>query len=523
MKKIRLVLITLLFGLLGALNGYSEGPAELPKKPILKWAADAESGVPNVFYDPKDPGRLTGFEYEIAKAISDRLGRKLEFYANDWEMLVPGLQRKHYDILLNAVEATTWRAFASSAAIVLSEPYYFTDLQLIVPQKGSKVYALKDCAEKRVGILKQSRHAEKVLNNLLNVQVVIYDDEVKAFADLDNRRLDAVLLDQPESLYYALVHPNVRLVQEKITRLEYVVMLRAEDGSLKEEIDTAIQAIKNDGTLRTILERWGLWNREMAESLNDYFPSRLAPTELDSYVAAVQKNRTQRTHFYMSCLPFLAEAAWLTLKLSLTAMVFAIIMGFCLALLRIYGMAPIRWLVTLYIECVRGIPLLIQLLLIYYGLPMLSDYLPMPFSRWVCLPPFLGGVVALAINYSTYEAEIYRAGLLSVPRGQMEAARALGMTHFQSLLHVVLPQAIRIVIPPVTNDFVMLLQDSSLVSMITIVELTRAYQYLAATNFNYLGTGLLAAGFYLLLGFPFVRLARRLEKRLALGQSGTKR
>ena len=125
----------------------------------------------------------------------------------------------------------------------------------------------------------------------------------------------------------------------------------------------------------------------------------------------------------------------------------------------------------------------------------------------------MAGVLALGINYSAYESEIYRAGLLAVPKGQMEAARALGMTHLQSLLHVIFPQAIRTVIPPITNDFIMLLQDSSLVSMITIVELTRTYQCLAATHFNYFETGLLVAGFYLLLGFPFIRLARRFEKK----------
>ncbi|MGX8717446.1 MAG: amino acid ABC transporter permease, partial [bacterium] len=127
--------------------------------------------------------------------------------------------------------------------------------------------------------------------------------------------------------------------------------------------------------------------------------------------------------------------------------------------------------------------------------------------------PFVAGVLALAINYSAYESEIYRAGLLAVPTGQMEAARALGMSHIQALWYVIFPQAIRTVIPPVTNDFIMLLQDSSLVSMITIVELTRTYQCLAATHFNYFETGLIVAAFYLLLGFPFIRLARAFEKK----------
>ena len=192
-----------------------------------------------------------------------------------------------------------------------------------------------------------------------------------------------------------------------------------------------------------------------------------------------------------------------------------VIIGFIIALMRTYMVTPLKIIATLYIECVRGTPLLIQLLFIFYGLPTLASHLPEPFSRWVCLNPFIAGILGLAINYSAYEAEIYRSGFLSVPIGQMEAARALGMTHMQALLHVVFPQAIRTILPPITNDFIMLLQDSSLVSMITIVELSRTYQFAAAAHFDYFGFGILVAAFYLLLGLPFTYCAHRFEKNLA--------
>jgi polar amino acid transport system substrate-binding protein len=122
------------------------------------------------------------------------------------------------------------------------------------------------------------------------------------------------------------------------------------------------------------------------------------------------------------------------------------------------------------------------------------------------------------LNYAAYEAENYRAGIQSLPKGQMEAALSLGMTRAQALRHVIVPQALRIVIPPVTNDFIALFKDSSIVSIITMVELTKVYNQLASTYYDYIGVGLIAAAIYFLLGLPFVRLAKWAEARLAVGQ-----
>jgi polar amino acid transport system substrate-binding protein len=131
------------------------------------------------------------------------------------------------------------------------------------------------------------------------------------------------------------------------------------------------------------------------------------------------------------------------------------------------------------------------------------------------LDPFVAAVLGLGLNYGACEAENYRAGILSIPKSQMDASLALGMSWGQSLRHVILPQAIRVVIPPVTNDFIALLKDSSLVSIITMVELTSTYGQLASTYFDYLGIGLLTALVYFLIGLPFVRLSRYFENTLS--------
>jgi polar amino acid transport system substrate-binding protein len=191
-------------------------------------------------------------------------------------------------------------------------------------------------------------------------------------------------------------------------------------------------------------------------------------------------------------------------------MALAIVLGLFLAMARIFGPSLLSRLAVLYIEFIRGTPVLIQLFFIFYGLP----HIGIKFS------PFVAGVLGLGLNYAAYEAENYRAGLLSVPRLQMEGALALGMSRWEALRHVVLPQAIRVSLPPVTNDFISLLKDSSLVSVITMVDLTKAYGQLATTYYDYFGTGILVAIIYLLLGLPFVRLARWTERRMAVAVHG---
>jgi polar amino acid transport system substrate-binding protein len=182
----------------------------------------------------------------------------------------------------------------------------------------------------------------------------------------------------------------------------------------------------------------------------------------------------------------------------------AIVSGLAIVLLRLYGVGPLPWLAQAYVEVVRGTPLLIQLFLIYYGLPEIG----------IRLNAFVAGVLGLGLNYAASEAENYRAGILSIPRGQAEAALALGMTRWQTLRQVLLPQAFRVVIPPVTNDFIAMFKDSSIVSVITMVELTKVYGMLAMSTYDYIGLGLMTAAIYFALSYPASLFARWLESKL---------
>jgi polar amino acid transport system substrate-binding protein len=192
----------------------------------------------------------------------------------------------------------------------------------------------------------------------------------------------------------------------------------------------------------------------------------------------------------------------LTLLLSCLSMLLAIAAGMALAIGRVYGGALTRALCTFYVEVMRGTPVLLQLFVIYYG-----------FASVILLPAFVAALLGLGLNYAAYESEIYRAALESIPRGQLEAAQVLGFTRFQVLRLVRGPQALRLALAPMTNDFVAMLKDSSLVSVLTVVELTKQTQIFATNLGSWVIPGVLCAGMYLAMSLPLSRLARQLEAR----------
>jgi polar amino acid transport system substrate-binding protein len=184
-------------------------------------------------------------------------------------------------------------------------------------------------------------------------------------------------------------------------------------------------------------------------------------------------------------------------------MALAIAGGLALSIARRYGGAFAQAASSVYVEVFRGTPVLLQLYVIYYGLaPILT------------LDAFTAAVIGLGLNYAAYESELYRAGLEAVPAGQSEAALALGMSRWQTLRRIVLPQALRVALPGVANDFIALLKDSSLVSVITVVELTKQMTITAVDVRGWLAPGILCAALYLAMSWPLSRLARRLERRL---------
>jgi polar amino acid transport system substrate-binding protein len=476
----------------------------------LRWAADTESGAPLVFQDPKNPSQILGFEREVIEGVAARLGRKPVLIHNSWEGLVPGLARGNYEIIVNGLEITDER----KKQVLFSDPYFITTERIAVRADEERIHSLDDLKGKKVGTLRFSI-AERILRETGGIDVVTYESELTAYEDLKYARTDAVLLDEPLAVYNAQPNPALKLVDQRIGSVPYGIAMSKKNQKLQGEINAALAEMVKSGELRRIYDRYNVWNPILAAHWGDTREALEPPTRYEEFLESTSHERTfkQRIELYVSFLPILAKGAMITLGISLAAMALAVGLGLVLALIRLYGPKPLSVLSMLYIELIRGTPLLIQLFFIFYALPGIG----------IKLSPFIAAVLGLGLNYAAYEAENYRAGILGVPKSQAEAGLALGLNQRQTLRYIVVPQAFRIVLPPITNDFISLLKDSSLVSIITMVELTKLYGQLAATYYDYLGTGILVAGFYLLLGLPFVRLARFVEEKLAVGEGPKQR
>jgi polar amino acid transport system permease protein len=182
----------------------------------------------------------------------------------------------------------------------------------------------------------------------------------------------------------------------------------------------------------------------------------------------------------------------------------ALVLGLIVGLSRLAHFAPIRWAAAAYIQFFRGTPLLTQLFFIFFALPY----------GGIVLPPFIAGWLGLTLNYAAYMAEVFRGGIQAVPRGQYEAAKALGMTKGKMMRRIIIPQAFRIIVPPLGNFLVSIFKDSSLVSVITMRDLTFTGQILAASTFKYFEIFGLVSILYLAISYPSAKFVDWLEAKL---------
>lgn len=208
-------------------------------------------------------------------------------------------------------------------------------------------------------------------------------------------------------------------------------------------------------------------------------------------------------------LPYLLSASVMTMKLTVVSMSIALVMGLALALMRLSRNWLLRLVSGAYIEVIRGTPLLVQLFIIYYGLPQYG----------ILLDAFLAGILGLSANYSAYLAEVFRAGILAIDKGQWEAGGSIGLSRTALLRYIIIPQAARIVLPPIGNYFISMLKDSALVSTISIVELMRAAQLRVAITFRAMDIYLIVALLYFLMSYPCALLIRYFERKLSRGHA----
>jgi His/Glu/Gln/Arg/opine family amino acid ABC transporter permease subunit len=420
-------------------------------------------------------GQITGFDIDLGNALAGELGLKAKWSNTAWDGVFPALLGGKCDLVLSCVTITEER----KRSLGFSEPYYTSGQILAIRGDQTGIDDLEDLKGKTAGC-QLNTTADETLKKHPDIRKRQYASIDLALQDLANRRLDAVLGDAPTIRYYInRSFTGLETAGALFTTEQIGGVMRPGDTDLRDAVNAALARLRSSGRTAAIEAHWFGTEAEAAPPPAGGLP-------------------------WGDLLRTLGRGLALTLQLTLFALATGIPMGLLIALGRQSGFAPLRWVLASYVELFRGTPLLVQLIFIYYALPDLAG---------VDLQPFQAAVLALALNSAAYIAEIFRAGLESIDKGQMEAARSLGMTYAMAMRYVLLPQTLRRVLPPLTNEAIALLKDTSLVSIISMAELVRTGQELVGQYAVPFVIWPVVALFYLAVTYPLSRFAGALERR----------
>jgi His/Glu/Gln/Arg/opine family amino acid ABC transporter permease subunit len=464
-----------------------------------------------------DGQKLLGFDVDLGNEIGRELGVRVVWKQMAWSGVLGALESHKCDIIISGATITDERKKTTA----FSRPY-FPSGQTIARRKGdTTVQRLQDLKDCRVSVQEETtgQYALQKLG-VPKDHINRFDKLEDGLTDVVNGKSDAAVADLPalkESLRKS--YPQLELTGGLFTN-EYVgVWMRQREPELRDAINHALGVILVDGRYARLYQVW-IHEPLTTGIIADLDKNRGAGTATDAEVDPTSpqsappktvggSSADNSPHFTINvgliraALPDLLRGAKLTLVLTALALLIGIPLGLAVALARISPATPLVWVAKIYVEVLRGTPLLMQIYVIYFVLPSLR----------INLDPFTSGVIALSLNAGAYISEIFRAGIESIDTGQMEAARSLGMTYGLAMRWVILPQTVRRVLPPLTNEAVALLKDSSLVSVVALSELMRVGTELATSKGAPTTIYLAVALLYLCMTLPLTWVVRRLEEK----------
>jgi polar amino acid transport system substrate-binding protein len=469
---------------------------------LLRWAGDPEGGAPFVEADPSHPDEVVGFDVDVANVLARGLGRTASFTNVNFYSIDQSIVRGDADVGMSGIEDTP----ARRATLAVTMPYYeFREVLSVRDADAEKVHLLADLRGKTVATLAGTIAYEILLraSSDYGVKVASYEDDVHPFSDLAIGRVDAVLLDNVLAERRHRAIRGFTIVPQPVAIGHYVGVLAPQNAPLRDQMNEILKTAMRDGTLERIFRKWSVWNEDQpalyARLLSGEPVPAVSGLDPAATMSVAPPSGWDAAKQYF---PSLLRASAVTIVLSCLSMALAVGLGVVIATGRVYGGRLVRIGLTSYVELIRGTPILLQLFVLYYGL-----------AAAIRLPAFVAALLGLALNYAAYESEIYRSALEAISAGQLEAARTLGLSESQVLRLVRAPQAFRLALAPMTNDFIALLKDSSLVSVLTVLELTKQTQIFATNLGSWVVPGLLCAGLYLAMSLPLAALARRLEQQ----------
>ena len=411
-------------------------------------------------------GKLQGFSIDLMNAIASSANFKVEFQSLPFDGIIPALGAKTVDAAISSITITEERA----KTISFSRPYFKAGLAIAIRVDNQNITGFDSLKNKKIAVQVGTTGAAKA-KSIPGVQIRSFDSAPLALQELLNGNVDAVINDAPVTLY-AINTGNlkgIKIVQQLLTE-EFYGIATAKNSPNLALINNGLDRVLKNGTYSQIYQKW----------FKTKPPSLPVKSPFENQTSTGAPKILTSIGVILQAFPTLLQGALVTLQLTILSVVFGLIGGSLIGIVRLSHVAPLRWVARAYVDFFRGTPLLVQIFMIYFGLPAILQELGLTFT----FDRLVAGVIALSLNSAAYIAEVVRAGIQSIETGQAEAAQSLGLSSVQTMSYVIFPQAFRRMIPPLGNEFISLLKDTSLVAVIGFEELFRKGQLIVADNYR---------------------------------------
>ncbi|AVQ35821.1 ABC transporter permease subunit [Staphylococcus kloosii] len=419
--------------------------------------------------------KYAGIDIELAKKIAKDNNLKLKIVNMQFDSLLGAIKTGKIDLIISGMTPTPER----EKEVDFSNPYMTVTQKMIIKKANEdKLKTLDDFTNKRIGVQKQTQQETIANEEINNAQVQSLTRVPEVIMSLKSGKVDGMVIEGPVAEAYLKQNPD----------LKFANGVKFKEG----EKQTAIAVPKHSPTLM----------KQLNSTIKEVKDKNLVDKYKDKAAEAMKKDDG---NFFTKYGSFFLKGIGNTILVSIVGVVLGALFGAIIALFKLSKFKPLRWLASAYIEFLRGTPLLVQVFLVYFGS---TAVLGLDISALIC------GMIALVINCSAYIAEIIRAGINAVDKGQMEAARSLGLSYGQTMKSVILPQAIKNILPALGNEFVTVIKESSIISVIGVSEIMFNAQVVQGASFDPFTPLLVAAILYFVLTFTLSRVMYFFEGRL---------
>ncbi|MDJ0392345.1 amino acid ABC transporter substrate-binding protein/permease [Rhodococcus sp. G-MC3] len=470
------IVLALFVTLLGALLGPGVASAQpTPSGQNYSIATDT-TFAPFEFQD--ESGKLVGIDMDLLAAIAADQGFTYDVEQVGFDTALQGVTSGQFNGMIAGMSITD----ARKATFDFSEPYFDSGVQMAILDSNNDIEGYEDLRGKSVAVKNGTEGATFATSiaDQYGFTIRSFDDSATMFEEVKTGNSAAAFEDYPVLAYGIKQGNGFKTVTDKESGASYgFAVAKGTNAQLLEQFNTGLENLRANG--------------QYDEILNTYLSADASTS--DNSIPGLIASSWQ----------LLLKGLWLTIVLTVISIAIALILGAIFGLFRVSTNIVLRGIGTTYVDIFRGTPLLVQAFFIYFGVPAALGFQ---------MGAFTAGIITLSLNAGAYMAEIVRGGILAVDKGQMEASRSLGISYLKSMRRVVMPQAIRTMIPSYINQFVITLKDTSLLSVIGIAELTQTGRLIIARNFESFNMWLIIGVMYFIIIMALTKLSNRLEKRI---------